>query len=193
MAGKENIEKVLTKDIEDLGKRIHAVLEKMRIRFFVVGAVDCGVWGKPRRTFDIDLVIVIEPGRVDNLLSILQSQGFTPAKPKAKERLMKNLPVKFRDPKTTRSVDFRIASYTIDREALERATEVEIFGKRWKVAPPEELILYKLGRRNLTRFDREDIQGIIETQGDKLDWDRMERLANSLSKEYSPDFRERLE
>ncbi|MDI6839559.1 MAG: nucleotidyltransferase [bacterium] len=80
---------------------------------------------------------------------------------------------------------------TIDRVALERAVEVKIFGKKWRVARPEELILYKLGRRKLTRFDEQDIKELIEAQSDNLDWKRMECLADTLRNEYASDFKER--
>ena len=184
----------LVPGLHNMAARIHSLIQNAQIdQSFVIGGVACSQWKEPRQTYDLDIVVVIPADQADRLLLALDKQGFKPAKPRPKERLQKLLPVKFRDPQTTRSVDFRIASYTIDHEAFKRAKEVEIFGRKWKVAPPEELILYKLGRTNLTQFDNQDITGILQEQGDKLDWKRMEWLADTLSKEYAPDFKQRLD
>ena len=47
----------MTTDFENLLKRIAAILEKLKISYFVTGGYAVSVWGRLRATFDIDVVI----------------------------------------------------------------------------------------------------------------------------------------
>ena len=142
-------------------------------------------WGIPTATATIDIVLVATKEEVDELLKEFKKEGFSFDYDKVKTKILDKLPAKL-GYKEGYSIDLRIISYTIDAGALKRAVKLKIFNKKWKIAPPEELIIYKLASANPK--DWEDIRGILKNEALDLDWMRMERLAKTVAKEYKPDF-----
>jgi len=174
--------------LREMAQKAHDTLDRVGVDYFVIGRMAVPAWGEPVASRDIDLVLVLEKEKINKLLVELKKEGFKFEHEKVREKLGAGKPAKLRYEEPY-SLDLRVATFTIDRQALKRALSFEIFGREWKVAPPEELILYKLG--SMKARDIEDIKSILKNPNLKLDWNRMEELANTLSKEYSQDFKER--
>ena len=96
------------------------------------------------------------------------------------ERFKRLLPVKVRFTKIL-SCDLRIAGYTIDRQTIERAKRVRIFGIPVLIASPEDVITYKLAR--FEDIDKSDIKLIIQRIGRELDFSYIKNSVRRLAKE----------
>jgi len=171
--------------LREVAIKTHNALNKTGVDYFLIGRVASSCWGIPIATANIDIVIVTTKDKLDKLLEKFKEEGFTFEHDKVKAKLSDKLPAKL-SYEEGYSIDLRIVSYTIDCEALKRAVKLKIFDKEWKISSPEELIIYKLA--SAKPKDWEDIKGILKNESIKLDWKRMEWLAETLAKEYKADF-----
>lgn len=151
--------------MEEMIGAIAEALESSGVPHVVIGGIAASVWGRPRMTLDVDIVIVISPDDAPGFLAGLQRRGFQ-VTARTPGRLSKMLPAKVRYGKRF-SVDLRIASYSLDNQALGRATPVKVLGARLAIASKEDTIVYKAARFN--DLDRADIKAIILRWRNKLD------------------------
>lgn len=143
----------------------------------VVGGYANAVWGEPRATLDIDVVLWRPEPRVDELLAALGSD-FRSRVPD---------PVQFAE--ETRvvpvvmagqmQVDLILALFSFEKRAIERAVEVEFYGRGVRVATAEDLILLKIA--STRQRDLDDIRGIVKRRRDELDYGYLDPLVNALS------------
>src|SRR5947208_3476940 len=71
----------MASDIEELLNALNAEA----VRYLIVGGVAVVLHGYARATFDLDLVIDLEPSNLDRALRIFSSRGFHPRPPVAIE------------------------------------------------------------------------------------------------------------
>jgi len=75
----------------------------------------------------------------------------------------------FTDPQGMR-VDLLLAETSFDIQAIERAKDIEATSGDWiRVCTPEDLIIYKM--ISTRSRDREDVEGVVKRQKEKLDKD----------------------
>ena len=159
------------------------VLKSLQISFVIIGGIAASLWGRPRMTLDVDLVVIISRNRILSFLKSLREVGFKispSSEPKMIGRLQRGLPVKIRYKKGL-SVDLRIASYTLDHRAMKRARKIRLFDLSLPVARPEDLIVYKIAR--LDDLDRADIKAILARMGKRLDTSFIRKVGEELVKE----------
>lgn len=171
--------------LREIAIKTHNVLDKIEVEYFLIGRAASSCWGVPTATANIDIVIVATKAKIDSLLKEFKNEGFAFDYDKVKTKLSQKLPAKLTY-KEGYSIDLRIASYTIDYEAIKRVVKLKIFNKDWNISPPEELIIYKLLAGKPKDWD--DIRGIMKNKAIKLDWKRMEYLAKTLANEYNLTF-----
>lgn len=153
-------------------------LETQRIPYMVVGGLSAAYYGIPRATFDIDLVVAVEPLALGALVTLLRREGFdlTPADAQLLLKVSNSI-------STTTHRGLRLDLWLIkseyDRVAFGRRRRASLWGRQrvWMVAP-EDSVLSKLiaGR---TR-DFEDVIGVLAEQHGKLDWTYMNSWARRL-------------
>mgnify|MGYP000100562108 CR=1 FL=1 len=160
-------------------RRLHRILEENRIPYVIIGGLAAALWGIARTTVDVDVVLTLSSDQLSFLLDRLQEAGFR-ADPGAVLRLQEGRPVKLFFTRRF-SVDLRQASFQLDREAIRRAREVELFGLALRVATPEDLIVYKLARWG--PIDEQDMQAVLESQRGSLDWNYIEAAVRDLAQE----------
>lgn len=112
--------------LREMAIKAHNVLSKKKIDYFLIGRVASSCWGIPTATANIDIVIVATKNEVVGLLVEFEKAGFSFDYDRVKAKLLDKLPAKLIY-KEGYSIDLRIASYTIDSEALKRAIKLEIF------------------------------------------------------------------
>jgi len=160
-------------------RRLHRILEENRIPYVIIGGLAAALWGIARTTVDVDVVLTLSSDQLSFLLDRLQEAGFR-ADPGAVLRLQEGRPVKLFFTRRF-SVDLRQASFQLDREAIRRAREVELFGLALRVATPEDLIVYKLARWG--PIDEQDVRAVLESQRGSLDWNYIEAAVRDLAQE----------
>jgi Nucleotidyltransferase of unknown function (DUF6036) len=178
--------------MEEMIQQLTGVLSGRK--YVIIGGIAASILGKPRTTLDADVVVMIPQDNVADLIEKFRLHGFKISESSIEKlinRLKRLLPVKVRFGKAF-SVDVRVASYSIDKEAIKRAVSVQLFGKTLLIATPEDIIVYKMAR--FEDIDKADIKAIIDRHGRKLDTAYVKRTTHKLVEETGDNsINERLE
>lgn len=161
--------------MEEVVRAIDVALRSAGTQYVVIGGIPASFWGKVRVTLDVDVVILASPQVVPSLLLVLERAGFAVPKTAA-PRLSRGLAVKLKHGGL--SADLRIASYSLDKSALERAVTVPVLGTKVPLSSPEDTVVYKLVR--FSDQDRADIRWIVLRRARKLDTTYMTQAAQQL-------------
>lgn len=163
--------------------RITTALEMNAIPYMLTGSLASSMYGIPRATNDIDLVIDPTRPQLLSLVQLLTRVGLV-AETEAALRAL-------RDRTQFNVIDFR-RGWKVDliirkeREfsAVEFARKEthEVQGMRLTLATPEDVVLAKLEWAKISPSERqlEDIAGILRMQRDSLDWDYLEHWVKLL-------------
>ena len=176
--------------LKQMSIKINEILSRKNIDYFIIGRIAVACWGFPVTTLNIDIVLSIKDKEIKILLNEFIKADFIFSKENVYKKLSQGKPAKLWF-KENFSIDLRIVKFTIDYEALNRANIFKIWDREWKITPPEELIIYKLG--SAKPKDWEDIRGILKNKELKLDWKRMKWLSETLEKEFEPGFFKKFE
>ena len=148
-------------------------LQQAGIPFAIAGAFalqqHTGIW---RNTKDLD--VVLEAGAVPEALQKLEQRGFR---------------TEIRDPVWLAKAwcgDYFVdlitalgnAALIVDRSWIERSQPCLLFGVPCRVLAAEEMIASKIFVSRRERFDLADVAHLIRATGERLDWNRLERLMN---------------
>lgn len=143
-------------------------LEASQIPYMIVGGLAAAYYGIPRATFDIDMVIAVDPKEPEPLVAILRRLQFDLSLDLARQLLRISNRIPTMRPGGLR-LDLWLIRSEYDRVAFARRKRAT-FSPRLKawIATAEDTILSKLiaGRAR----DFEDTIGVLETQKDRLDW-----------------------
>lgn len=161
-------------DPRDLLVKIAEILEKLDIPYIVSGGIALLVWGRPRFTADIDIVVELPKEKIPLLGRALQSlgeQGYIDQEMmlEAKESAGE---FNFIDGVTGVKVDFWILRDTeFDKSRLQRRVAKKIQEKEIFFSTAEDLLLMKLlWYHDLQSFrQKEDIISILKISGSVLD------------------------
>ncbi len=173
-------------DPQKLLVKIVSVLDKLEIKYFVTGGLAVSVWGRPRATFDIDIVIkLIEPkvAPLAKALRELYKMGYID-EDSAKEAIIRNGEFNFIDGETGAKVDFWTEKNSeFDQIRFQRRKAEIIDRKKVYFISPEDLILTKLEWYQMSESTRqlEDIESILKISGNKLDMNYLRKWAEKLN------------
>ncbi|MCI0585661.1 MAG: nucleotidyltransferase [Planctomycetes bacterium] len=174
--------------LEDAAAEIAAFLEDRRIAYMVIGGVANLLWGVARSTGDVDVTVWVEETEIPKVVGEA-ARAFTllvedPVGFVARTRV---LPVR------TRSgfrADLSFGTLPFEREAIERARPRRLGPREIRVCTAEDLVLHKIASERPR--DREDVRGILATQGKALDRryldPRVEQVARDLERPEILDF-----
>jgi len=161
---------------------VGAILDALGIFYTVGGSLASSKAGDPRSTLDVDFVVALKEAQLDELVAALEPDFYVNREGLARavrDRSSANIVHNAGQVK----VDLFIAGGTpLDEQQLARRRAV-IFadGRRLYMHPPEDILLQKLRwfRMGGEVSDRQwrDIQGIVRTQGKRLDRPYLERSA----------------
>ena len=149
------------------------ILDRLNIPYMITGGMAVFVWGRPRFTADIDIVVELKSEDVNNLekaLMALSEVGYVD-KNSIERALMRYGEFNFIDGKTGVKVDFWVLSRnSFDSGRLKRRINRKILNKNVYFISPEDLILSKLRWYKQAESSRhlEDIESILKIQK-KLD------------------------
>ena len=161
-------------------KSVASCLSRAGIPYMVIGGQAVLQYGLPRFTQDIDLTIALTPEEAGKILNCIE--GSFRVLPRNLEKFIREtwvLPVEHFE--TGVRVDFIFSISAFEREAIEKAREIRIENQSIRYIQPEDLVVQKIiaGRA----IDLEDARGILNTQGEKIDRERIERDIIALSQE----------
>ena len=171
---------------EQLLVKIASILEKLRIIYFITGGFAVSVWGRPRATFDIDIVIQLagrDLPRLARALRLLSKGGYLDEETARRAAEKGKGSFNFIHPESGIKVDFFVErDSAFARSQFKRRVPKIIDGQKIYFASPEDLILAKLKwwKESGSSRQLEDVESILKISGDKLDKEYLEKWAREL-------------
>ncbi|MEK9174507.1 MAG: nucleotidyl transferase AbiEii/AbiGii toxin family protein [Patescibacteria group bacterium] len=154
--------------------RVAPILDELKIGYFITGGFAISVWGRPRATFDVDIVVHLVEPKVAPLAKALRkiSEFGYIDEDAAREAIDRLGEFNFIDPETGVKVDFWIMKKTpAGRSEFERRIIKKIDGQEVSFISPEDLVLNKLlwYQKSLSSRHLEDAESVLKISGGKLD------------------------
>ncbi len=176
-----------TSEQEKLLESVAKILLDLRIEYIITGGMAVCVWGRPRATFDVDIIVKIIESKVIPLTRAFKkiSKAGYADEDMAKEAIKNKGEFNFIHPQTGLKVDFWAKRYSFER--FQRAVVKKIDGQKIIFISPEDLILSKLiwykegqGAKQL-----EDIKSILEISKPDLNYIKKWAKKNSTIKIFN--------
>ena len=137
----------------------------------VIGGLAVIARGVPRLTIDIDAVVHAKGLDVDRLWATLRDSGLEARVTDAAEIARERLVLLLRHLASGVTVDLSLGWVQFERDAMERATTVDLDGVRVPVAIPEDLVVLKAVAWRA--IDRSDITELIVRHRAHMDFQRV--------------------
>lgn len=166
-------------DLENTLKKVAKILQRLKIPYLVTGGVAIVVWGRPRYTADIDIIIELKREMVKAFVAVLEKEGYVD-EDVVHEALKYQSEFNFIDHETSMKVDFWILKDSeFDRSRLKRARMRKIFGQKVSFSSPEDLILKKMLWFKESKSNRhlEDIHSVMVIEKNNLDFTYLKKWA----------------
>lgn len=162
--------------------QVAKILDDLKVPYIVTGGIAVLIWGRPRFTADIDIVIEMKESKVDTLEKALLSLGEYGYI--SREAIMEALKNKgefnFIDGYTGLKVDFWVAKEgELSTLEFKRKKVKSLLGKKINFISPEDLILRKLLWYKESQSSRhlEDAQSISRISNEILDKKYLKKMA----------------
>jgi hypothetical protein len=173
------------KDPRHLLVDVSSILQKLKIPYIITGGMAVLIWGRPRFTADIDIVVELRLENVDKLTKALLMLGKANYidKEMIKDALRHGGEFNFIHGETGIKVDFWVlGKQPFELIRIKRGIARNILGKKVYFTSPEDLILSKLEWHQKTQSTRhlEDIQSVLEVSSKKLDMKYLKKWAEKL-------------
>ncbi len=160
--------------LEKLLKRVSNILNELSIEYFITGGFAVSVWGRPRSTFDIDIVVNMVGVDIDELVANLREiSEDSYVDEEMADRAVKNKgEFNFIDPETGVKVDFFVMGDSDwSKKQNERKILKNISGTDIYFISPEDLILNKLRWHKSSNSEKHlgDAKSVMEISKERID------------------------
>jgi len=171
----------------------HVFTERLRsagIDYMVTGSVAVMVYGEPRFTHDIDLVIELKRKDVPSLKAAFTEEEFyTPPVEVITVEILRSARGHFNVihyPSGFKADFYPAGQDAFMRWGLQHATEYEVNGTPMRVAPPEYVITRKLEffREGQSQKHLIDIAGMLSYSANLIDKDNLSSFVNKFGLEH---------
>ena len=144
---------------EEILSRIGKSLKKNSLPYMIIGGQAVLLYGEPRLTRDIDIILGINPDRLDEILVLVQELALRPLPDNIEDFVRQTMVLPTLDETTGIRVDFIFSLTPYEACAIERSNKITILGEEVSFASPEDVIIHKVfaGRSR----DMEDVISII--------------------------------
>jgi len=161
------------------------MLDRLNIPYMVVGSYASGVYGEPRLTLDIDIVIDPSAEQIVRLCESFSPSDFYCSKEAAAAALQQtNGQFNVIHPASGNKIDFMIAQRdTRGREQLGRRQKRQLFpGMQGYTARPDDVIISKMlyYQEGGSEKHLRDIAGMLKVSGNEIDRAYVDRWATQL-------------
>jgi len=152
-------------EIEELLIKIADICNSLKIPYAITGGMAVSVWGRPRFTADIDIVVELMPKSTGPLAKELLKidKDVYVSEEAMREALIRKGEFNFIHPQSRLKVDFWIVKDNFNKQEIKCAKVKKIDGKKINFVSPEDLILSKLLWFQDSRSTRqlEDIKSVL--------------------------------
>ena len=157
----------------ELMRHVAAVCERVGIPYRVVGSMASSLYGEPRSTNDIDLLLQLDASRVEAFCAAFPPPDFYCSLDAAREAVRTRFQFNILHPPSGLKVDIMIASDSeFDRAQFVRGGPLRVDdAHQVSVASPEDVIIKKLEYFKLGGSEKHlrDIVGILKVQAEAID------------------------
>ncbi len=171
-------------DQADLLRHVLDVLESQGVTYALVGSYASAVYGEPRFTHDIDIVVQLTLEDANRLCAAFPPPEFYVSHAAAREAVAEHSQFNVIHPASGNKIDFMIPrNDDWGRTQLTRRIRRPILPDREGfVAAPEDVILGKLWYYNEGGSEKHlrDIAAMLQTSGDMIDTNYIEQWAQRL-------------
>ena len=167
---------------EKLLIKISKILQDLKIPYIVTGGFAVVIWGKPRFTADIDIVIKLTGKNIKLLAKHLLAidKNVYADEESMHNALIHKSEFNFIHPDTGIKVDFFVrGDNPYDKLEMKRVVLRDIYGQKVFFISPEDLILSKLiwFKEGNSQKQREDIKSVLRNTKIKLDFEYIKKWA----------------
>lgn len=159
-------------------------LEDLSLPYFVTGSMATILFGEPRFTNDIDVVVQLTANRVEALLEAFPREDFYADEEQIRQAVARRGQFNIIHPASGLKVDFMIpAMDEFDRQRFARARRVNpVADQEASFASPEDVILKKLQffQEGGSEKHLRDIAGVLRISGPEVDRIYVEQWADRL-------------
>ena len=160
------------------------VLERLSIQYAIVGSFASGVYGEPRQTHDIDIVVELKVDDVPQLCAAFSSDAFYVSEAAARAAVEHKRPFNIIHPGSGNKIDFMvIGTDEWSRQQIARSKRTTIAASQHcVVAAPEDVIIGKLVYFHEGGSEKHlrDITGMLRLSGELIDRDYVSQFAEKL-------------
>ena len=143
-------------------RHLVAWLQAGKVQGVVIGGVAASLWGRPRLTRDVDVLVLLEEGRWGEFLAAGAGHGFLPRRADALAFARETRVLLVRHGESGSDLDLVFGSLPFEKEAAIRAKWVDLGGVAIPLSSPEDLIIMKAVAHRPR--DLEDIAAILAAQ-----------------------------
>jgi hypothetical protein len=165
---------------QEFVKDILARLERAGVVYAVTGSIASNLWGTPRTTHDVDIVVVLTAADVERMVAAF-GDAYYLSEAAVREAVLQGPMFNVIDSASGLKADFWVAKGDpFNQSMLSRRRRLEIVpGQQAFVGTPEDVLLHKLVWNQITPSDRQlsDAAGIATVQAGSLDLEYMRKWA----------------
>ena len=163
--------------------RVAKLLKSRNLTFALIGGLASSIRGQLRVTADIDIVIDCEVPEAIAMLEQLDDATFRPFVEDAETSIRQYYILPLKDVASETPIDLVIGASGFEKLVIQRAFKPK--GYPIPVATAEDLLLMKIMANRPQ--DQTDVQGIVSTCGDTIDWDYCIKMAAQLQEAFDFD------
>jgi len=171
-------------DQDDLLREVVRKLNAQGIPFMLVGAYASSIYGEPRLTLDIDIVVDLGAPQVKGLFEAFPTGEYYADLKAMQDAVRRSAQFNVIHVPTGCKVDFIVVKKTpfAQREFDRRRKVPVLTGEDCHVASPEDVIIGKLRFYRMGRSEKHlrDIAGVLRVSGEKVDRSYVEQWAEEL-------------
>jgi hypothetical protein len=159
-------------------------LERLQVLYAVVGSFATGVWGDPRMTRDIDIVVQLHPEHVRPILAAFPDAEFYVSRTAVEDAIRRSGQFNVIHPTSGNKIDFMVVGQTqwaVSQIARRRRVQF-LPDCEGYVAAPDDVIIGKLVYYRDGGSDKHlrDVNGILKRSGEAVDREYVRRTAHGL-------------
>lgn len=161
-----------------------SVLERLGLRYAIVGSMASIVYGEPRLTHDVDILIELPESLIGDFCAAFSPPEWYVSEAAVREAVRQQRQFNVIHTTTANKADFIVPRQNPwGSQQLDRRRDVAVLpGRRGYAAHPEDVILGKLlyYRQGASDKHLRDITGMLQISGDQIDRDNVARWAAEL-------------